>query len=186
MDRHDYLRSKLCIICCGLAKSVLTPSLEKVVESYLIINYSSEIKKLPRGICGTCQIKLYYIKRGNFDRNLPEIFDYTALKDVRIPHHSECNCMLCSMATVGQHFGAETSKSRNVGNPAFFKKEPCKGLDFSLLCGLCLGKVGPGHSHHCSNGSLSENLSKTFTSSRLFTFKLRMMIKSRSQQVEDH
>ena len=167
MDRHDHLRSKLCIICCGLAKSVLTPSLEKVVEAYLIINYSTEIKNLARGICGSCQRKLYYINRGNFDRNLPEIFDYSAMKNVRIPRQGECNCMLCSMAMVRQHFGARSSKSRKCGNPAFFKKDPPKGLDFSLLCGLCLGRVGPGHSHHCTNGSLSQNLSKTFTSSTL-------------------
>ena len=130
MDRHDHLRSKLCIICCGLAKSVLTPSLEKVVEAYLIINYSTEIKNLPRGICGSCQRKLYHINRGNFDRNLPEIFDYTAMKNVRIPRQGECNCMLCSMAMVRQHFGARTSKSRKCGNPAFLKKDPPKGLDF--------------------------------------------------------
>ena len=127
-----------------------------VVEAYLIINYTTEIKKLPRGICGTCQRKLYYIKGGNFDRNLPEIFDYTAMKDVRIPRHGECNCMLCSMAMVRHHFSAETTKSRKLGNPAFLKKDPPEGLDFSHLCGLCLGRVGRGHSHHCTNGSLKK------------------------------
>ena len=133
MDRHDHLRSKLCVICCRLAKGLITPSLEKLVEDYLIYNYTTEIKRLPNGTCLSCRRKLYYIGSGNYNHPLPEIFDYSPMKTVRIPRHDECKCMLCVMAFARHKFVAETSICQKSGNPNFTQLDPPRGLEPPLL-----------------------------------------------------
>ena len=153
MDRHNELRSKLCVICCGLAIRVLPPSLVTVIIDFFIIGYSLENLSFPRGICETCRPKLFKLRKGDLNVIVPEVLDYSMMNGIRIPRHGTCLCSLCDLSLKRGQFGANSSRKRRRGNPNMLKNidQESQSGNLIIFCGTCFTKVGRGINHQCNH-----------------------------------
>ena len=163
MEDHDKQRRKLCLICCSSANRPIPDSLIETIRDLLVPGYDPDYPRLPGGLCQSCRLGISSMKSGNFNRCVPEWYDYSPMMSYRFPRDgSKCDCILCQRAKT--KFGVKGTKKRKPG-----ERIKLNGNEIvQLLCTKCLRPRPANQEHRCSQTSIktaAENLKLTMSDS---------------------
>lgn len=152
MEDHNRKRGKLCLVCMSKGKVKINDKLEKVIRDYLIEGYTTENLKFPSSLCPSCASRVYEYAKGDFRKLLPEWYDFTPMKNFRMPRQGPCECHLCEKAATCHLFGAKTSRVRKIGRPKDQKIKPT----IVMLCAKCMSPANVQTKHICNESSTRE------------------------------
>ena len=163
---HDELRKHVCIVCMRKADYNITDLVLGRICQFFVSNLDLTDARLPKGICNSCRKALQKLSEGNYGQELPDVFDFSAIKLKRMTKSSfACDCLICAIAT--SRLSSDHPLGLNVrekgrpvtqvpGNASFsFAQAPPTPVKICLSC-LSLPKVG--HPHQCNISTRRENL----------------------------
>jgi G:T-mismatch repair DNA endonuclease (very short patch repair protein) len=140
---HSEARHKVCVICYNKAKRSLSPIYVKVIQDYVIENYSVENVDFPCGLCDSCRIIVSQYKNGDTKRTLPLVDDYYPGTRILTRGKSVCECRICNVAK-SNGIGAKSLKKRKGRPPSEPIPKKVK------ICPNCFGHIYQGCKHSSS------------------------------------
>ena len=185
---HDLSRPKCCLVCMRWTKTPLTDAIKNGIHSLFGIQFDYSDRRIPLGICSTCQRGIYDYNKTKINSKKLELvyknFDFIKIAPA-LRSEQVCSCQICLVAkgpvkAVAGAFKKIAGPSKKVLAPIPENPTPQKSTgttskttptpkstgtkpknrDDLPKCPHCLDPLGPGLHKSCNNETLEKNIAK--------------------------
>ena len=132
---------------------LLTDRYYSIIERLVVSGLDKNDPRLPKALCASCKRILNFYDEGKFTRTI-EVFDYAQLASLRpnTRSNSDCYCYVC---TVGRHSPVGMKQKETVLKQTY---ENSQAPRLVKICTFCLGEIGRGKPHQCTQTQRRQNL----------------------------
>ena len=147
---HQDCRKTVCFLCFSKCQRELTPFLKEKCQTILNERIDFSNDKVPLGICEKCRSCLRRKDSGEHI-NLPSLYNFETIKIRPQTRDTQCDCLICSVGKLRNNGQQKTqllqSSAQNTPSSTVQKR-----------CSDCFSIIGRGLPHHCTKGTLRNNL----------------------------
>ena len=149
---HEECRRTVCFLCMKKCDRQVTEFMKERIKALFKQEIDFNDPKVPSGICNSCRTNLQKRDSGQINAELPQLYDFQAIKIVR--RTTDCSCLICQ---IGRSKFNHTHPSVS-SVPSSSQQSSSQTQD--RLCSLCLTVIRKGFPHQCTKAAKFDNLKK--------------------------